>query len=158
MADTVPSVCGASEVTGPKEPSGRTVVVPVLPSGKVTVAMAPGSPVPETESVPSRVCSMAPRTGACGPTSSEKGTVAVGETLPAPSVWVAVTSPEVCGDEEVIGPKVPSGPTTAAPIVPSGKRTVAVDPGSPVPDTDKVPSSFGVGVSMVGAVGAVVSV
>jgi len=42
VAVTSPVGCGATEVTGPKVPSAATSASPVVPSGNVTVAVAPG--------------------------------------------------------------------------------------------------------------------
>ena len=145
-------------MTGPQLPSGFTVAVPVEPSGKVTVTVDPGSPSPVTDSVPSSLGVAVTSVGASGAFMSVKVSVVSPETLPASSSWLAVTSPEVCGAVEVTGPQLPSGFTVAVPVEPSGKVTVTVDPGSPSPVTDSVPSSLGVAVTPVGSSGAVVSV
>ena len=76
-------------------PSSPTTPVPITsPFGSVISTVAPGSPVPETM-VPSSLIS---RTGASGAVVSGAVTVASGDSLPAASVCVPVSSsPLVCG-------------------------------------------------------------
>ena len=79
-----------------------------------------------------------------------------GETLPAASLSVTDTTPELCGVADV-AVKVPLAATGAFAVVPSGNVTVTVVPGSPAPETFNVPFGLAVVVA-VGAAGAVVSV
>jgi hypothetical protein len=76
-----------------------------------------------------------------------------GETLPAGSVAVVETGPDVCGVGEVIE-YWPFAGTTAVADVPSGKVVLTVEPGSAVPATVIVPFGLAVVVA-VGAMGAV---
>jgi hypothetical protein len=73
--------------------------------------------------------------------------------LPAGSVAVVDTGPEVCGVGDVIE-YWPLAGTTAEPVVPSGNVVFTVEPGSAVPATVIVPSGLAV-VAAVGATGAV---
>ena len=77
--------------------TGTTAVVP---SGKVTVTVEPGSPVPATVSVPLALADVV-AVGASGADVSVKVEVTVDEALPAASVSTAVTLPVVCGVAEV---------------------------------------------------------
>ena len=76
--------------------------------------------------------------------------------LPAGSVCLVTTLPEVCGVAEVTE-NVPLGATVVVPVEPSGKVTVIVAPGSPVPMVVNVPSGFGTELAT-GASGGVTSV
>ena len=75
--------------------------------------------------------------------------------MPARSVVVVDTAPEVCGVGEVMV-YWPLAGTTALPVVPSGNLTLTVEPGSAAPATVMVPFGFAV-VAAVGAAGGVVS-
>ena len=130
--------------------------MPVVPSGNVTSTVLPGSPVPETLIVPSGFGVIA-CVEAIGAVLSTTVSVVGMDVLPASSVCVVETLPVVCGVAESIGPKLPSASTVAVPVAPSGNVTSTVLPGSPVPETLKVPSEFGV-TACVEAIGAVVSV
>ena len=129
--------------------------MPVVPSGKVTVTVEPGSPVPEAVSVPLAL-GATDCVGASGGVVSVKLLLVAGDVLPAASVWVTEMVPVVCGVAEVTD-QVPFGATVAVPVVPSGKVTVTVEPGSPVPEAVSVPLAFG-DTDCVGANGGVVSV
>ena len=131
-----------------------TGTVAVVPSGKVTFTMEPGSAVPATVSVPFGLAVVVVE-GANGAEPSMKGEKVAGETLPAASVSVTFTVPVVCGAADV-AEYVPLAATGTATTVPSGNVTLAVDPGSAVPATVSVPFGFAVVVA-VGAAGGVVS-
>ena len=77
-----------------------TGTLAVVPSGKVTFAVEPGSPVPETVNVP-LAFGVVVTVGAAGAVVSVKGFVVAVDALPAGSVTVAVTGPDVCGVADV---------------------------------------------------------
>ena len=77
-----------------------TVALAVVPSGKVTTTVEPGSPVPVTFNVPSGFAVVV-KVGAAGGVVSVNEPVAAGEALPAASLSMADTAPEVCGVAEV---------------------------------------------------------
>ena len=77
-----------------------TGTVAVVPSGKVTMAVEPGSPVPVTVSVPFGFAVL-PTVGASGAVVSVKAAVAGGEVLPAASLSTADTVPEPWGAADV---------------------------------------------------------
>ena len=68
----------------------------VVPSGMVTLTVEPGSPTPETVSVP-LAFGVVVRVGAAGAVVSVKAALAGGEELPAASLATAVTAPDVGG-------------------------------------------------------------
>ena len=72
----------------------------VVPSGNVTIAVEPGSPVPATVSVPLALAVVV-AVGATGAVVSVKVEVAAGDVLPAGSVATTPTGPEVCGVADV---------------------------------------------------------
>lgn len=72
----------------------------VVPSGNVTVAVDPGSPVPETVNVPFGLAVVA-KVGVAGAELSVKVFVVTGEALPDASLSTAETGPVVCGVEDV---------------------------------------------------------
>jgi hypothetical protein len=76
------------------------VTVLLVPSGKVTLTLEPGSTVPLAVIVPSALA-MVPTTGAAGAVLSAKDFVATGEALPAASVATAVILPEGCAAADV---------------------------------------------------------
>ena len=78
-----------------------------------------------------------------------------GEVLPAGSVAVVETGPEVCGVADVIE-YWPLAGTTVDAVVPSGNLVLTVEPGSAVPATVIVPLGFAVVVA-VGAAGGLLS-
>lgn len=148
---TGPEVCGVADVTL-YWPLAGTTAVPVVPSGNVTFTVEPGSAVPATVSVPFGFAVVV-EVGASGGVASVNALVVAGEALPAGSVAMAETGPEVCGVGEVIE-YWPFAGTTAVPVVPSGKVTLTVEPGSAVPATVSVPFGLAV-VAEVGATGGV---
>ena len=93
--------------------------------------------------------------GATGGVESTKGVDVAGDVLPAASVAVVETGPEVCGVEDVIA-YCPLAGTTAVPVEPSGNFVFIVEPGSAVPATVMVPLGLDVVVA-VGATGGVAS-
>src|SRR5690606_21157200 len=62
---TSPLGCGRAEVTE-KAPAASATVVPVEPSGKVTVTVQPGSAVPQTVTEPSSSVTSGSSSGASG--------------------------------------------------------------------------------------------
>ena len=148
--EIAPDVCGVVDVAA-YVPSAATATVLVVPSGKVTLMLEPGSPVPDTFSVPS-ASAVVLATGAAGAVVSANVPTVAGETLPALSVAVAPIGPDGCATAEVIA-YTPEAGMTALPTVPSGNVTLMVEPGSPVPAIFNVPSGLVVAVS-VGAAGA----
>ena len=68
----------------------------VVPSGKVTFTIEPGSPMPDTVSVPLAFADVT-MVGAGGGVVSVKLAVPAGEALPAASVATAETVPDPCG-------------------------------------------------------------
>lgn len=92
VAVTGPEACCVGEVTL-KLPLAGTVVEAVVPSGKVTFTVEPGSPVPEAVIVPFGF-PVVESVGAVGAVVSRKGDVAAVEIFPAGSVAVALMGPE----------------------------------------------------------------
>ena len=129
--------------------------MPVVPSGNVTFTVDPGSPEPETVSVPFGFAAVA-TVGASGAVVSAKVPLAAADGLPATSVATALIGPEVCGVAEVTL-YWPLAGTTAVPVVPSGNVIFTVEPGSAVPAAVTVPFGFALDVK-VGTAGGVVSV
>ena len=79
------------------------VTVAVVPSGKVTVTVLPGSDVPLTSTEPSELVT-AMIVGVSGAVVSVYGVVVVGLGLPAASVAPATTLPLGWSIGEVTGP------------------------------------------------------
>ena len=126
----------------------------MVPSGNVVFTVEPGSAVPATVMVPFGLAVVV-AVGATGGVLSTAVDDVAGETLPAGSVAVVETGPEVCGVGEVIA-YCPLAGTTAVPVVPSGNVVLMVEPGSAVPATVMVPLGLDVVVA-VGATGGVAS-
>ena len=151
VVETGPEVCGVGDVTA-YWPLAGTTAVPVVPSGNLTATVEPGSAVPATVIVPLGLAVVV-AVGAAGGFVSTNG-VAVGvDVLPAGSVAVVETGPEVCGVGDVMA-YWPFAGTTVDAVVPSGKVVLTVEPGSAVPTTVTVPFGFAVVVA-VGETGAV---
>ena len=90
--EIAPEGCAATDVAE-YVPLAATGTEAVVPSGKVTTAVEPGSPVPETVSVPLGF-TVLPTVGANGAVVSVKAEVTGVEVLPAASLSTAVTLPE----------------------------------------------------------------
>ena len=73
----------------------------VVPSGNVTFTVDPGSAVPEAVSVPFALAVVV-MAGAAGAAVSANVFVVAGEMLPAGSVAMTATGPEVCGAADVM--------------------------------------------------------
>jgi hypothetical protein len=72
-----------------------------VPSGNVVFTVDPGSAVPATVIVPFGLAVVV-AVGATGGLLSTNGVVVAGDVLPAGSVAVVETGPEVCGVGEVM--------------------------------------------------------
>ena len=73
----------------------------MVPSGNVVFTVEPGSAVPATVMVPFGFAVVV-AAGADGAVASVKGVDVAGDTLPAGSVAVVDTGPDVCGVGDVI--------------------------------------------------------
>lgn len=156
MSTTVtgPLGCAAAEVAE-YTPLAGTGTLTIVPSGNVTFTVEPGSAVPPTVMVPLGLA-VVKAEGVTSAVASTKVPVATGERLPAGSVAVAETTPELCGVAEVTL-YWPLAGTRAVPVVPSGNVTFTVDPGSAMPATVTVPFGLALDVK-VGTAGGVASV
>ena len=127
----VPSASGLDGVIVKVPLSAATVVPTTLPAPSVTVTVAPGSAVPETV-----VPLDGARIGASGATASTVTVFDGPETLPEPSVAVAVTVVPSASGLEGVKVKCPEPSATAVPTsAPEPSVRVTVEPGSAVPVT-----------------------
>ena len=130
-----PLICALSRVIE-KLPSSPTVPVPItVPAGSLIVTVEPGSPLP----VSARPSSLTARlVGASGAVVSPAITLIDGEVRPPGLVRVTPrVSPLFCAVPRVTS-KLPSFPTVPVPItLPAESLIVTVEPGSPLPVTDR---------------------